>query len=290
MVLNLNMESLRRIPKKIILLCVLLLFIPNLLVDFDKYYIDDMAWFILLIPCFILSYYLGFKGSFYTAVMVNVYHLSWYIFERYLMVLDLINQELAFHIGVAIITFLCSFVVGLLSEKLKEKQAELESLNGKLKKLALYDTLTGLPNRFYFKEKLQNKFCDKVPVTLMFIDLDGFKQVNDRYGHDEGDLLLKEVSSKLNLLADETTFVSRIGGDEFTILLTGIDQVQSMNQAKRILNLLQINIHDIKISASIGIAASQNGDTPVTLIKHADTAMYKAKSTGKNNFCLHTDI
>jgi diguanylate cyclase (GGDEF)-like protein len=266
----------------ILLLCIVLTISPGFLARLDMYYINDMVWFLLLFPCFIFSYYIGFAGGLFAAVTVNLYHLFWFLYENYLKMAEIIDAELSLHVGVAIVTFLCAVGVGLLSEKLTEKQMQLQSLNRKLKELAMYDSLTGLPNRHYFMEKLSKALQDEESVSLMFIDLDGFKGVNDTFGHETGDHLLKEVAAQLNSFVNDSTFASRLGGDEFIVIIEKMDQKELMELATNILRLLQLKVDDLMISASIGIAFSSHGDTLTTLLKRADSAMYQVKSTGKN--------
>ncbi|WP_066067108.1 GGDEF domain-containing protein [Neobacillus soli] len=282
MSLSVKWETLQRMPKMMLGLCIVLTVIPGFLARLDMFYIDDMVWFLLLFPCFIFSYYLGFAGGLFAAFAVNIYHLFWFIYEKYLRMAELVNQELSLHIGVAIVTFLCAMGVGLLSEKLTEKQLQLHSMNQKLKHLALYDSLTSLPNRHYFMEKLSKYLLDEQSVSLLFIDLDGFKKVNDTYGHEEGDHILIEVANRLNDGCHDSLFVSRLGGDEFIVMLVGADKEKSIKIAQEILKKLQLKVRDLRISASIGIAISKQGDTPSSLLKKADTAMYHIKSTGKN--------
>ncbi|MFK9091930.1 diguanylate cyclase domain-containing protein [Bacillus salipaludis] len=282
MLFSVKLETFRKMPKIILVLCMVLTVIPGFLARLDMFYIDDMVWFLLLIPCFIFSYYLGFVGGLFAALTVNIYHLFWFIYEKYLRMAELVNQELSLHVGVAIVTFLCAIGVGLLSEKLTEKQMQLHSLNQKLKHLALYDSLTSLPNRHNFMEKLSRTLQGSQPVSLLFVDLDGFKKVNDTYGHEEGDHILIEVANKLKHCFHDSMFVGRLGGDEFIVMLVGVDQETSIDIATEILKKLQMKVHDLNISASIGIALAKPGDTPSSLLKSADTAMYHVKSTGKN--------
>ncbi|EKN65942.1 GGDEF domain-containing protein [Neobacillus bataviensis LMG 21833] len=282
MSLSVKWESIQRMPKMVLGLCIILTVIPGFLARLDMFYIDDMVWFLLLFPCFIFSYYLGFAGGVFAALAVNVYHLFWFMYEKYLRMAELVNQELSLHIGVAIVTFLCAIGVGLLSEKLTEKQMQLQSLNQKLKHLALYDSLTSLPNRHYFMERLSESLQGEPSVSLLFVDLDGFKKVNDTYGHDEGDRILIKVANQLKHCCRDSMFVSRLGGDEFIVMLVGADQEKSIETAQEILKKLQLNVHDLWISASIGVAISKHGDTPSTLLKSADSAMYHVKSRGKN--------
>jgi diguanylate cyclase (GGDEF)-like protein len=282
-IMSLNMELFRKMPKSVAMLCFVIIFIPDFFDNYDKNYIDDMSWFLLLFPCFIFSYYLGVAGGLFAAIIGNVYHLFWYFHENKFRNDGIINEELSLHIGVAVVTFFCSIGVGIISDKLKRKQIKLQNLNEKLKQMALYDYLTGLPNRNYFMEILVKSLRDKEKGSLMFIDLDGFKKVNDIYGHEEGDNLLKEIAKKLNVIRDDFTFVTRLGGDEFTVLINEANEEESINLANRILTLLHIKIHDVQISASIGIALYKHGSNPSSLLKNADLAMYKAKSRGKNS-------
>ena len=155
-------------------------------------------------------------------------------------------------------------------------------MNQKLKELAMYDSLTGLPNRHYFMKKLSEALQDKESVALMFIDLDGFKRVNDTFGHEAGDHLLKEVAAQLNRFVKDSTFASRLGGDEFIVIVEEMDKKELMKLAADILRVLQLKVDDLAISASIGIAISAQGDSLTSLLKRADSAMYQVKQTGKN--------
>jgi diguanylate cyclase (GGDEF)-like protein len=225
---------------------------------------------------------LDFAGGLFAAVTVNLYHLCWFLYENYLRMAELVNAELSLHVGVAIVTFFCAVGVGLLSENLTEKQMQLQNLNRKLNELAMYDSLTDLPNRHYFMEKLSEALQYEESVSLMFIDLDGFKRVNDTFGHETGDHLLKEVAAQLNRFVNDSTFASRLGGDEFIVIIEEMDKKELMELAVDILRVLQLKVDDLMISVSIGIAFSSQGDTPSSLLKRADTAMYQVKLTGKN--------
>lgn len=164
----------------------------------------------------------------------------------------------------------------------------------KLIYLARYDDLTGLPNRNHFIEELNSALLRSKRqgqnIALLFIDLDGFKAVNDTLGHEAGDLLLKEVSTQLKFITRETDLVARLGGDEFTILIENITHnSDAATTATKILKGIskpfQISYQEVFITASIGIAYGNYGTTdPISIIKHADIAMYQAKNNGKNNF------
>ena len=153
--------------------------------------------------------------------------------------------------------------------------------------LAHYDPTTGLPNRSLFNDRLRQSLLAakryKARISLLFIDLDKFKPVNDRYGHDVGDLLLQEVAKRLRGCVRESDTAARIGGDEFVILLPGTDTEQNvLALAQKVLQEIErpfeLEGHEVGISASIGIAIyPEHGDDLHKIVKHADHAMYHAK-------------
>ena len=163
--------------------------------------------------------------------------------------------------------------------------------------LAQYDHLTGLVNRTLFRDRLvqamaRNKRMQQM-IGLMLLDLDRFKLVNDTFGHDMGDELLKAVSERLKTCVREVDTVARMGGDEFTIILEGVSSEQNvLVVAKRITESIatpfELKGHCISIGISIGITIYPQDDHPVDeLLKHADTAMYQAKQQGGSAFHLH---
>jgi len=159
-------------------------------------------------------------------------------------------------------------------------------------KQANFDALTGLPNRRMFfdrvTEEIKRSMRAKKMFGLMFIDLDGFKEVNDEFGHQVGDELLVEVSERLNQCIRDTDTSARLGGDEFTVLLPGLAHQADVERiADKILASLnkpfKLGKKPASISASIGIAIfPKHGLDGDSLISHADTAMYEAKEIGKN--------
>ena len=163
---------------------------------------------------------------------------------------------------------------------------------------ANYDVLTALPNRRLFRDRLDQSIKHtqrtKEPFALLFIDLDKFKEVNDELGHDAGDLLLKYVGDRIRDLLRETDTVARMGGDEFTVILTQVGNVeQTKSITEKILFELRtpfkINQQPVNISGSIGIAiCPQDGVESDTLLGNADRAMYVAKKSGGNQFSFHT--
>jgi len=158
--------------------------------------------------------------------------------------------------------------------------------------LALHDSLTGLPNRRCFGERLDRALAQMEPahpgLAVLYIDLDGVKAINDRHGHDTGDELLKIVAARLRAALREQDVVSRLGGDEFACLLTGLlNRVQLAHLACKLFDTvsapMQIGDCGLVVRASIGIVTCPaDGDTGADLLKHADNAMYcaKRKQTG----------
>ncbi len=182
------------------------------------------------------------------------------------------------------------------TQELSQSNQELRESQTRLYYLANHDPLTGLPNRQLFQEKLQQSIewaaSGSRMVALLFIDLDGFKQVNDSLGHSVGDQLLKSVAKRLiaSLRASDT--VARLGGDEFTVILTtvpGQPEVERVAQ-KMIATLALPYSFDgqlVQVSASVGIAIYPiHYDTPERLLLGADEAMYEAKATGKNRYVI----
>ncbi|MFO7603048.1 MAG: diguanylate cyclase [Gammaproteobacteria bacterium] len=162
---------------------------------------------------------------------------------------------------------------------------------------AHHDLLTGLPNRRLFMDRLEQeiKHANRTRLTLsvLFMDLDGFKEVNDSLGHEAGDRLLTDVAKRLTDCVREEDTVARLGGDEFTVIITGAkhrSEVELVAQA--IIDALARPFHiaqpPIQISVSIGITLyPQDAATPVALLEAADQAMYKAKNSGANRVCFY---
>jgi len=169
----------------------------------------------------------------------------------------------------------------------KKEQAEYE-----LQHLAYHDELTGLPNKNLLvdriKQSIKTSSRDKQQMAILFLDLDRFKNINDSLGHTIGDKLLKEVASRLYTTLRSHDTVSRNGGDEFVIVLERLkDSSQAIYVAKKVITCLtdpfEIHSHKIHIGASIGISIfPSDGETPLTLLRNADTAMYRAKQAGGN--------
>ena len=176
-----------------------------------------------------------------------------------------------------------------------------------LEKDLIHDDLTGLKTRAFFVEELdenlseifsKNKHGRKegfgfTKISILFIDLDNFKKVNDTYGHDIGDEVLKKVANILKESVRETDIAARYGGEEFAISFLGADEEDSYIKAEKIRKTIEKTIFndypDLKISASIGVATIDH-PSRTDLIKFADEAMYKAKNSGKNKVIKYSDI
>ena len=172
---------------------------------------------------------------------------------------------------------------------LKEKEA-------RFNKLAFYDSLTGLPNRQHFLDKLKTTIeaaaSENRNIFVVFIDLDNFKKINDSMGHYYGDILLREISHRFSKIVHAPCFLGRLGGDEFSIIIQGVTEIQQVEiYMQELMDCLKepvmLNNTAFKVSASLGVSSfPENGSRVDELLRNADTAMYKAKDTGKNNFKL----
>jgi diguanylate cyclase (GGDEF)-like protein len=167
-----------------------------------------------------------------------------------------------------------------------------------IRRLAYHDALTGLPNRALFEDRLRVAQAQArrqhEQLAVMFLDLDSFKVVNDTLGHGAGDKLLQAVARDLVTLVREGDTVARVGGDEFTLLLAGIEGPEDATDiAQRILECLRqsrvINGAEFCTTGSIGITTyPADGDDGEMLLRNADTAMYRAKERGRDNYQLYT--
>ncbi len=185
---------------------------------------------------------------------------------------------------------LMEFVSQQVATAIERKQIE-----EKLKYLSLYDSLTGLPNRVLFYDRIRQEIAyakrEHRKFSLLFLDLDNFKEVNDKFGHDAGDKLLQEAAKRFNNLLRESDTICRLGGDEFIILLPRLNNPRENTEdvARKIFNVfsepIKIKNNLINIHLSIGIALyPDNGEKEEALIKSADKAMYVAKKEGPDNY------
>ncbi len=196
-------------------------------------------------------------------------------------------------------------IIGTAQDITDRKQSERE-----IHRLAYFDSLTGLANRSLFKDRLTQALSHAVryqsSLAVLFLDLDRFKVINDTFGHNVGDLLLKQVAGRLSdsvrhsdsvsrpVGKEESHSLARLGGDEFTVLLTNLRDVQDAGTvARRIVEAISkpflIEEREIFISVSVGIAVFPvDGESVDALMKNADRAMYHAKEQGRNNFQFYS--
>lgn len=180
-------------------------------------------------------------------------------------------------------------IVGSATDITERKMVEIQ-----LEKHANYDKLTGLPNRKLFFERLERMLVenerDGRKFALLFIDLDGFKDINDQYGHLVGDEVLITVGNRLSNSIRKSDAVARMGGDEFTIILRNIEDKKVINTLakkihKALKEVMHIGVNECYINSSIGIAIYPDSGTDIeTLLRNADSTMYKVKRNGKGGF------
>lgn len=163
-----------------------------------------------------------------------------------------------------------------------------------LKRLAYNDALTGLPNRHAMNEMFDEKLKLAEGSSVLYIDLDQFKLINDTLGHDMGDLLVQEVAGRLRQFTSRGRSVFRLGGDEFLVIINDLKQEHTETLAAQLLEELRrpywLEGNELYVTVSIGISyAPQHGTDRTSLLKAADTAMYYAKSLGKNQYCAYNE-
>ena len=185
------------------------------------------------------------------------------------------------------------YYVGVFSDitHLKETEARLQHI-------AQHDFLTNLPNRLLFEDRLEHAIArahrDGSKISLLFLDLDRFKNINDSLGHLVGDQLLQEVARRITLVVREEDTIARLGGDEFTVILESIsNRDQASLAADKIIDAIteriEIDEHELYVTTSIGIATyPDDGEEITLLLKNADAAMYKAKESGRNQFHFYS--
>lgn len=174
----------------------------------------------------------------------------------------------------------------------KEDITEIRRLQEQLEHMAQHDQLTGLPNRFLLKDRLQQALLQakrrESKFAVLYLDLDGFKLVNDTHGHEAGDSVLVEVAKRLLACTRESDTVARLGGDEFTVLM---GEIKEEGNVERVASLIIKTLSDpialadktCAIGVSIGIALyPEDGETPDTLLSRADAALYRVKRQGRN--------
>ncbi|MED4404115.1 GGDEF domain-containing protein [Metabacillus fastidiosus] len=254
----------------------------------------EMIWLITVLPSIFFSYYKGLYGGIFIASISIVVNLLAEILESFQNYYIFELHDLRIAITILFLHVLVVVSIGILVDKLKYKELELIRLNKKFENLSLIDELTGLFNRRGFLKLSEQVILNNSKSICLFIDLDKFKFINDNYGHDIGNELLKVIAKRLNNCLLEVDIIGRIGGDEFVCLLTNTD----VNNVKQIASNIIISLskpilileHQLIVTPSIGIAISPcNGNNIEKLLRNADLAMYEAKRQGKNNFQFYKE-
>lgn len=269
--------------------------------------------FHVFIALAILSLYNDIVPLFVAAATTIVHHVVFNLLQQYDvslfgMPVMVFNYGCGFDIvmlhGIFVLAeaLVLGFIIKLQIEyalELNRSENEIIGLNEELSFASLHDSLTGLPNRNNLHSKLDfiisNASRYKRKFAVLFLDLDHFKNVNDTLGHNIGDALLKSVAAKLTSIIRENDVVSRIGGDEFVIILNDVDDTGSLERV--ILNILDsfhqewaVKNHYLRLSTSIGVSIFPDDSTDITeLMKYADIAMYKAKAEGRDKFSFFTN-
>jgi diguanylate cyclase (GGDEF)-like protein len=171
---------------------------------------------------------------------------------------------------------------------------QLEKYSHALESLAMHDALTGLPNRRLLSDRLSSSIAhahrNKSAMAVMYLDLDGFKQINDTLGHDAGDMLLKTVADRLVAAVRQEDTVARMGGDEFVIGLWETSDAEGVvTLVSKVMQAVSqpylIQGRDVNVTASVGVGIyPMHGEEVEMLMKSADLALYEAKHSGKNNY------
>ena len=185
-----------------------------------------------------------------------------------------------------------------LEDEVALKTIELKEQNKNLEHLANHDPLTKLPNRLLFLDRLEQslRYAKRhtTSVTVLFLDLDRFKEVNDTFGHEAGDKVLKEITQRLSESVRDYDTIARLGGDEFTLIIDGASNQSIVHIIEKIVKKIKepilINSHSLHTSFSIGISRfPEDGDSTEILLRNADTAMYKAKDLGRDSYTFYNE-
>ena len=191
-----------------------------------------------------------------------------------------------------LVGIVCVFAAALILQRAHDGLDALRTSEARAQHLARHDMLTGLPNRRAMIDDLRDRLARATTTTLLYMDLDGFKDVNDVYGHALGDEVLREASARIRRMAGSRGAVARIGGDEFAVLLTEAEMTETVVIADAVLAAIQdpieVNGFRLRIGTSIGIADNAGlagiEDPEAEIVRRADVAMYAAKANGKNRW------
>ncbi|WP_075180108.1 putative bifunctional diguanylate cyclase/phosphodiesterase [Neptunomonas phycophila] len=186
-----------------------------------------------------------------------------------------------------------------MASRLEEIYRQLNNEKKNFNYLAHHDPLTGMANRLYINQQLDSVIAHSrkqgKPFTLLYLDVDQFKNINDSLGHGAGDQLLKEVSDRLLDVIGANGHVARLGGDEFMVLFPNVQSIKAVSVFAEAINralrkAFTLEGEPIYVTSSIGVCQyPEHGDNVETLVRNADTAMYYAKRQGRDQFCVYTD-
>jgi diguanylate cyclase len=202
---------------------------------------------------------------------------------------------LVFGAGALALALLCSMLDSRLEARTAALASSLASANCELEFLALHDSLTKLPNRALLEDRLEqeirNAAREQSRFSVLFVDLDGFKQVNDAFGHHAGDQLLVEAAHRIQAGIRACDTLARIGGDEFVLLTSAGDPADAARVADNLVVAIgkpfDVDGQEMRVSASVGIAIYNGAESErQNVLKNADAAMYRAKARGRNCFCF----
>jgi len=217
--------------------------------------------------------------------------------QLHFVVVTLLGLRYASYLG--LFDFLIQSMIGLgmIACLLEDEREAAELASVEIEHLAYHDALTGLPNRPLFMDRLIVALAQATranqQIAVFFLDLDRFKDINDSLGHSLGDALLKAVAERIRRCVREGDTVARFGGDEFTLLIPRIDNIEDAAKiAHKIIETIRIPFliseRELFVTTSIGIAISpDDGRDPETLVRNADTAMYRAKDQGRDGYQLY---
>jgi diguanylate cyclase (GGDEF)-like protein len=212
-----------------------------------------------------------------------------------------VGGGLGWLVALIVVAVVATVVIGWLVTQRKRLRARLKDPREQARRAlafhAYHDTLTGLPNRAYLMQELEDALAapNVGPLAVMFIDLDGFKSINDTLGHEAGDAFLRAVATSLRSSVRERDVVSRFGGDEFVVVVQQYGGMENLIRVcRKVLDLVSqpVNVAGqfVAVSPSIGVAvAPHDGDVAETLIRNADAAMYAVKETGKADFRFYEE-
>lgn len=212
-----------------------------------------------------------------------------------------VGAGLGWLVALIVVSALAGLVIGWLYTQRRRLHARLKDPKEQARRAlafhAYHDTLTGLPNRAYLMQELEQALAtgETPSLAVLFIDLDGFKSINDTLGHEAGDAFLRAVATSLRSSVRERDVVSRFGGDEFVVVVQSYGGLENLVRVcRKVLDLVSqpVNVAGqfVAVSPSIGIAvAPRDGDVAETLIRNADAAMYAVKETGKADFRFYEE-